>query len=52
LFLLVLLGIGLWISAISQTYRQAQALNLLFLLPGFLLSGQLFPLESMSRALQ
>ena len=52
LFLLVPLGIGLWISAISQTYRQAQALNLLFLLPGFLLSGQFFPIESMPRALQ
>lgn len=47
LFLMVPLGIGLWISAISTTYRQAQALNILFLLPGFLLSGQFFPIESM-----
>jgi ABC-2 type transport system permease protein len=52
LFLLVPLGIGLWISAISTTYRQAQALNLLFLLPGFLLSGNFFPIESMPRLLQ
>ncbi|MBK9710861.1 MAG: ABC transporter permease [Kouleothrix sp.] len=52
LFLLVPLGIGLWISAISNTYRQAQALNLLFLLPGFLLSGNFFPIESMPRLLQ
>jgi ABC-2 type transport system permease protein len=52
LFLMVPLGAGLWISAVSQTYRQAQALNLLFLLPGFLLSGQFFPIESMPRLLQ
>jgi drug efflux transport system permease protein len=52
LFLLVPLGAGLWISAVSQTYRQAQALNLLFLLPGFLLSGQFFPIESMPKVLQ
>lgn len=52
LFMLVPLGIGLWISAISKTYRQAQALNLLFILPGFLLSGQYFPIESMPTALQ
>jgi ABC-2 type transport system permease protein len=47
LFLLVPLGIGLWISAVSQSFRQAQALTLLFILPGFLLSGQFFPIESM-----
>jgi ABC-2 type transport system permease protein len=52
LFLFVPLGIGLWISSISQTFRQAQSLNLLFLLPGFLLSGQYFPIESMPRLLQ
>lgn len=52
LFLLVPLGIGLWISAISTTYRQAQALNLLFILPGFLLSGVFFPIESMPPLLQ
>lgn len=52
LFLLVPLGIGLWVSAVSQTFRQAQALTLLFLLPGFLLSGQFFPIESMPPPLQ
>jgi hypothetical protein len=38
--------------AISRSYRQAQALNLLFLLLGFLLSDRFFPIESMRQPLQ
>lgn len=52
LFLFVPLGIGLWISSISKTFRQAQSLMILFILPSFLLSGQFFPIESMPRVLQ
>jgi hypothetical protein len=45
-------GIGLLISAISRSYQQAQALNLLFLLLGFLLSDRFSPIESMRQPLQ
>lgn len=47
LFLLGSLGLGLLISTVSQTSWQARQLADLFLLPSFLLSGFLFPRETM-----
>jgi ABC-2 type transport system permease protein len=47
LFLLCSLGLGLLISTVAQTSWQARQLADLYLLPSMLLSGFLFPRESM-----
>lgn len=47
LFLLVVLGIGVLISTVSETPGQAIQLTLMTMLPQILLSGMIFPLESM-----
>ncbi|MBM3234732.1 ABC transporter permease [Candidatus Poribacteria bacterium] len=53
LFLFSALGMGLFISAIAKTQRVAMLLSMLIsLLPTFLLSGFVFPIENMPRALQ
>ena len=53
LFLFSTLGLGLLISAIAKTQRVAMLLSMLTsLLPTFLLSGFVFPIENMPRALQ
>lgn len=53
IYLFSALGLGLMISAIAKTQRVAVILSLLTsLLPTFLLSGFVFPIESMPRALQ
>jgi ABC-2 type transport system permease protein len=46
LFLGSTLGLGLLISTLAQDQRQATQVAVLFLLPMVLLSGNLFPLES------
>lgn len=46
-FLFVVLGIGVLISSVSQTTGQAIQLAILFVVPQVLLSGLVFPLESM-----
>jgi ABC-2 type transport system permease protein len=51
-FLLTTLGIGLFISTISRTQQQAMMTTFFFLLPSFLLSGFMFPIENMPRAIQ
>jgi ABC-2 type transport system permease protein len=48
LFLLVVLGIGVFISTISRTTGQAIQTALFFLLPQILLSGMIFPLDAMA----
>lgn len=48
LFLLVTLGIGVLISTVSQNQGQAIQLAIMTLLPQVLLSGLIFPLESMA----
>ncbi|MBW9210655.1 ABC transporter permease [Mumia sp. zg.B53] len=48
LFLLVVLGIGIFISTISQTAGQAIQSAFFVLLPQILLSGMIFPLEAMA----
>lgn len=47
LYLLAILGIGLFISTISQTQQQAQFLNFFFLVTFIMMSGIFTPAESM-----
>lgn len=47
LFLIVTLGLGLFISTVSTTQGQAIQLSIMVLLPQVLLSGMIFPLKSM-----
>jgi len=47
LFLFSSLGLGLLLSTISTNQRQAQQLSTLIMLPSLLLSGYIFPRESM-----
>lgn len=48
IFLFVVLGIGVFISTISQTAGQAIQTAFFILLPQVLLSGMIFPLEAMA----
>lgn len=52
MFLTVALGSGLLISTLSENQGQAMQLALMITLPQVLLSGAIFPLESMAAALQ
>jgi len=52
LFLMFSLGIGLFISTISRTQFQAMQASVLVLLPSILLSGFIFPVESMPKLAQ
>src|SRR5699024_8530094 len=47
IFLLVVMGLGVLISSTSQTTGQAIQLAALIVIPQTLLSGLIFPLESM-----
>ncbi|SFJ94088.1 ABC transporter permease [Thermoflavimicrobium dichotomicum] len=47
IFLFASLGIGLFISTVSQNQQQAMQLAMMTLLPQFILSGFVFPLEAM-----
>lgn len=46
MFLICSLGIGLLVSTVSQTQQQAMQLAIFTLVPQFILSGFIFPLES------
>ncbi|WP_205718125.1 ABC transporter permease [Actinomadura soli] len=48
LFLFAVLGIGVLISTVSENQGQATQLALMTMLPQILLSGMIFPLESMA----
>jgi ABC-2 type transport system permease protein len=52
LFLLSMLGIGLFISTISATQQQAMMTTFFFILPIFMFSGFVFPIASMPTAIQ
>jgi ABC-2 type transport system permease protein len=52
LFLLTTLGLGIFISTIARTQQEAMYLSFFTLLPSLFLSGFLFPLEAMPKALQ
>jgi len=46
------LGIGALVSTVSKTFQQAAQMTQLILMPGILLSGFIFPRESLPPALQ
>jgi ABC-2 type transport system permease protein len=52
IYLLSVLGIGLFISTISRTQQQAMMATFLFFAPAVLLSGLMFPIENMPIAVQ
>jgi ABC-2 type transport system permease protein len=52
IFLLSTLGIGLFISTVSQTQQQAMMTNFFFILPFFMLSGFVFPISNMPVVVQ
>jgi ABC-2 type transport system permease protein len=51
-FLLTSLGLGLFISTVSRTQQQATLTSFFFMMPSILLSGFIFPIENMPRAIQ
>jgi ABC-2 type transport system permease protein len=52
LFLLSTLGVGLFISTISQTQQQAMMSSFFFFMPAMLLSGFAFPVRNMPEIVQ
>jgi ABC-2 type transport system permease protein len=50
-FLFTSLGLGMLISTVSTSQKQAQQMAFLVLLPSLILSGYIFPRESMPRAI-
>jgi len=52
LFLLSTLGIGLFISTVSQTQQQAMMTTFFFVMPFFMFSGFVFPIINMPRFIQ
>jgi ABC-2 type transport system permease protein len=52
LFIAAVLGLGMLLSTIAQTQRQAQQLSLMFLLPFVFLSGYVFPIDGMPPVFQ
>jgi len=52
IYLLSVLGIGLFISTISRTQQQALMATFLFYIPAVLLSGFMFPIENMPGIIQ
>jgi ABC-2 type transport system permease protein len=52
LFLLSTLGVGLFISTISQTQQQAMMSSFFFFMPAMLLSGFAFPIRNMPPVVQ
>ena len=47
IYLVVCLGIGLWASTIAQSQQQASQIVMFFAMPSILLSGFIFPRETM-----
>ena len=52
IYLLSVLGMGLFISTISRTQQQALMATFLFYVPAVLLSGFMFPIENMPKIIQ
>lgn len=52
IFLLTALGIGLFLSTISQTQQQAMISSFFFFMPALLLSGFAFPIRNMPAVVQ
>jgi ABC-2 type transport system permease protein len=52
LFLMTTLGMGLFISTVSQTQQQAMMASFFFFMPAFMLSGFAFPIRNMPLLVQ
>lgn len=52
LFMLTTIGLGLFVSLVSRTRHQAQQTIMFVMLPTFILSGFIFPIESMPAPIQ
>ena len=52
LFMLTSIGIGLLISTVSRTRHQAQQATMFFMIPTMVLSGFIFPIDSMPEPIQ
>lgn len=52
LFLLSTLGVGLFISTVSQTQQQAMMTTFFFVMPAILLSGFIYPIANMPPVIQ
>lgn len=52
IFIVAMLGVGLLISATSETQQQAMLSGQFFIIPNMLLSGFMFPISSMPPAMQ
>jgi ABC-2 type transport system permease protein len=52
IFLLTTLGVGLFISTISNTQQQAMMSSFFFFMPAFMLSGFTFPIRNMPESIQ
>ncbi|MEN6447893.1 MAG: ABC transporter permease [Syntrophaceae bacterium] len=52
IFLLSTLGVGLFISTVSSTQQQAMMTTFFFILPFFMLSGFVFPIDNMPVVVQ
>ncbi len=52
LYLLTSLGVGLFLSTISETQQQAMIASFMFFMPAFMLSGFAFPIRNMPPAVQ
>lgn len=52
LYMLTALGIGMFVSTIAHTQQQAMMLAMFFIIPQILLSGFIFPIESMPEVMQ
>jgi ABC-2 type transport system permease protein len=52
IYLLSVLGIGLFISTIARTQQQAMMATMLFYMPALLLSGFVFPIQNMPAVFQ
>ena len=51
-FIFTSLGLGLFISTVSQTQQQAMMTTFFFMLPSILLSGFIFPIANMPQLIQ
>jgi len=52
LFLLTTLGVGLFLSTVSETQQQAMMASFFFFQPAFMLSGFAFPIRNMPEPVQ
>jgi ABC-2 type transport system permease protein len=52
LFLISTIGVGLFISTVSSTQQQAMMTTFFFILPFFMLSGLIFPIDNMPMIIQ